>query len=57
MQWPEIEYPNIYDYLINTPGRYVVSDYFRLYLIRRFRLFFLKRLKRAPNNNHKEADC
>ena len=20
LQWPEIEYPNIYDYLTNTPG-------------------------------------
>ena len=32
MQLPEIKYPDIYDYLINTPSSYVWKRSFSLFL-------------------------
>ena len=42
-QWPEIEYPDIYDYLINTPGKYERATLFLVSLFGFLSFLFLKR--------------
>ena len=44
MQWPEIEYPDIYDYLINTAGKSKRATLFLVPLFDFLSFLFLKRL-------------
>ena len=43
-QWPEIEYPDIYDYLINTPGKSERATQFLISYFDFLGFLFLKRL-------------
>ena len=44
VQWPEIDYPDIYDYLINTPGKSERATQFLVSLFDFIGFLFLKRL-------------
>ena len=54
MQWPEMEHPDVYDYLINTNTE---SERETQFLVHLFRVFISEKCpRRAINNNRKEAD-
>ena len=44
VQWPEIEYPSIYDYSINTPGKSERATQFLVFLFNFLNILFLKKL-------------
>ena len=44
VQWPEVEYLDIYDYLINTPGKSETATQFLVSLFDFLDFLFLKRL-------------
>ena len=57
VQWHEVKDPNIYDYLINTPGKSERATQFLDFLVWLFKFFtFEKAHRRATNYNHKEID-
>ena len=52
--WPEMEHPDVYDYLTNTNTE---SERETQFLVQLFRAFVSKKgPRRAINNNHKETD-
>ena len=56
MQLPELEYPDLYDYLTHPVATSERATQFLVFLVD-FLAFFLKRLRRATNSNQKETDC
>ena len=56
VQWPEIKYPDIYDYVINIHGKSERATVFGLF-IWVFRLFISEEAhRRVTNNDHKKTD-
>ena len=48
VQWPDIEYPDIYDYLIKTPYKFERATQFLVFLFEFLDFLFLKRLIEEP---------
>ena len=56
VKWPEIEYPDISDYLINTPSKFERATPFLVSLFDFLVFFSEKAHRRATTNSRKEID-